>query len=185
MARLAVVLGGANTLAQDLIDFSELMKGVGLGHVPSVVVATNDAGRDYSGKVNHWVTLHPEKMAAWLEGRNAKGHIPPEGFWTSNTKNLPESIPFRTVPSWNGSSGLLAVTVALHLGFTHVVLCGVPLDKNSAHYFDDKKWMDAPRYRHAWIKHKRDMDDHVRSMSGWTKAILGGPDKEWLNELSG
>lgn len=171
---VAFVLGGANTLVDDYARARAFVH-------PHTIIATNEAGRDYKGVLPHWVTLHTEKIETWHAERLEAGHGRVENFWTSN-KEAPEYMNFRRVQSWDGSSGLLAVTVALSLGYNKVILCGVPLDKKACHYFDTKPWMDAPRYRHAWIAHRAEMEGKVKSMSGWTKLTLGEPDLEWINK---
>lgn len=176
---VAFVLGGAKTLHEDWVAALKIA-------VPHTYIATNETGRDFNGHLPHWCTLHTEKITDWYRQR-LEGRFTGVGqFWTSNIKTLPNNHilspkDFRHVQSWDGSSGLLAITVALALGYQKIILCGVPLDKKAGHYFSpDVPWMDGPRYRHAWIKHKGDMDGRVKSMSGWTQALLGAPTKEWV-----
>jgi hypothetical protein len=171
---VAFVLGGANTLHADYDAALAL-------HAPDAIIAANHAAKDYPGNVDHFVTLHPELLGGWIAERADNGLPEALNYWTSNKKNLPADIPFKQVVSWDGSSGLLGVTVAMHLGYTRVILCGVPLDKAAAHYNYAGDWMDAPRYRAAWVKHRPDMRKNVRSMSGWTQRLLGAPTLEWIN----
>lgn len=175
--RVAFVLGGANTLRDDLNAAIEL------AGQPDTYIAANHAGRDLEGVLPHWVTLHTEKMPTWIEERRATGQPDALQFWTSNTKTIPPEHAglYKNVPTWDGSSGLLAVTVALHLGYERIILCGVPLDKKAAHYDEGADWMDAPRYRAAWTRHIDEMKGKVKSPSGWTSLILGEPTEAWLN----
>lgn len=179
---VAFVLGGAKTVWADLKEAKELA-------IPHTYIATNETGRDFIDFLPHWCTLHTEKITAWYMQRinwRCKGDGDIGQFWTSNVKTLPNNdfltpLSFRHVQSWDGSSGLLAITVALALGYQKIILCGVPLDKKAGHYFSpDEPWMDGPRYRHAWIKHKGDMEGRVKSMGGWTQSLLGAPTKEWV-----
>lgn len=175
MHKVAFVLGGANTLDDDLWRAMTLCK-------PDTMIMTNHTARDWPGEVAHMVTLHPELVGGWLEERRAKGLSDPKNLWTSNKKNLPPEFEFHQVESWDGSSGLLSVTIALHLCYDKVVMCGVPLDKNAAHYDCAEIWKDAPRYRHSWLKRRKEMQDKVKSMSGWTQKLLGAPTMDWLND---
>lgn len=181
MPKVAFVLGGANTLSSDHERALKL-----LGREPDTMIMTNDTARDWKGDVPHFCTLHTEKMPKWIADRKAQGLPDALNYWTSNVKTIPPEHKglYRNVKSWNGSSGLLGVTVALHLGYEKVILCGVPLDKKACHYFDDKDWMDAPRYRSAWTKHLHLMKGKVKSFTGWTNLILGEPTEEWLNAPS-
>lgn len=181
---VAFVLGGAKTLEEDIATAKELA-------VPHTYIATNETGRDFDGHLPHWCTLHTEKITDWYRQRIVgQGEINIGQLWTSNIKTLPNNElikpkDFRHVQSWDGSSGLLGVTVALALGYSKVILCGVPLDKKAGHYFSpDIPWMDGPRYRHAWIKHFPEMKDRVKSMSGWTQSLLGAPTKEWIKSCT-
>jgi hypothetical protein len=173
---VAFVLGGADCLRKDYDRICEMVS-------PDTIIATNNAGRDFPGELPHWVTLHTEKMPMWIQQRRESG-LPEAGqFWTSNVKTIPHEHTglYNHVESWDGSSGLLAVSVALHLGYDRIVLCGVPLDKRAAHYDDPAPWMDAPRYRGAWIKHMDKMLGKVKSFSGWTYLKLGAPSMDWLD----
>lgn len=175
MRRVALVLGGANTLDEEWAAALQIC-------LPDIEVFTNHAGRDFGGSVDHWVTLHPEHMPGWLEERRAAGRSEPGMIWTSNAKDLPDGIKWNHVERWEGSSGLLAVTVALHLGYDKVILCGVPLDRQMRHYDSDELWQEAHKYRAGWVKHLPDMRGKVKSFSGWTSRLLGTPTREWLND---
>jgi hypothetical protein len=175
MNRVAFVLGGAKCLREEYDMACNLVE-------PDTIVATNNAGRDMPFVIPHWVTLHTELMPLWIEQRRDAGLPDAEQFWTSNKKTIPaEHIGmYNHVESWDGSSGLLAIAVALHLGYEKIILCGVPLDKKQAHYDDDRPWMDAPRYRSAWTRNMDKMVGKVKSYSGWTYLKLGSPTRSWL-----
>lgn len=178
MKKVALVLGGANTLHTDFEHALLIHPG------PYTIIATNNAGRDYHGILHNWVTLHTEKMPKWVKERREHGLPDAEQFWTSNTKTIPKEHEelYNHVPTWDGSSGLLAVSVALWLEYDKVILCGVPLDKQAAHYDDDAPWMDAPRYRAAWTKRLKILKGKVKSFNGWTSLILGEPTRAWIND---
>lgn len=176
----ALVLGGAATLADDERAARDLF-------IPDLILATNHTGRDRPGFFDHWISFHIEHFERWLGERREAGRPDPGMLWTAAHRrgmrpgNLaPARIDYAT--SWGGSSGLLAVTVALHhLGCDRIVLAGVPLDKRSAHYDDPAPWLEACKYRNAWIQHRGEMRDTVRSMSGWTRELLGAPTEKWID----
>ena len=172
----AFVLGGADTLYADLERAAALV-------TPDTYVATNHAGRDWPGELPHWVTHHTENMPGWIDERRDAGRPDALQFWTSNTKTIPpeHATLYHHVPAWDGSSGLLAVTVALHLGYQRVILCGVPLDIHFAHYDDEALWQEASHYRGAWNDHMHEMLGKVKSFNGWTALKLGEPTQEWIN----
>lgn len=171
----ALVLGGAAGVWEEAAAVRKLFK-------PDLIIATNHAGRDYPQRVDHWVSFHVELLPGWIAAREQAG-LPPAGQYWSVERRLVASTPLevRRVPNWGGSSGLLAVTVALDLGCGRVVVCGCPLDMLAGHYDDPKPWRDAGNYRRAWRARQTQMAA-VRSTSGWTRELLGSPTRGWLHE---
>lgn len=170
---IAAVLGGARGVWAELAELEQL-----LGHRPALIVGTNDAGVIYPGRLNAWATLHHERFNEWKRRRvgnqdyRAFIHAPHPGV-------TGEVVPDR----WAGSSGLYAAQVALsHLGAGHVVLCGVPLDSGAAHFFNSASWTDADIFRRGFEAALPVIRDTVRSMSGWTRDLLGAPDAQWLTD---
>lgn len=167
----ALVLGGANTLEADRREALELF-------TPDLVIACNHAARDEPGRVDHWVTMHPDLLPLWSRARTAAG-LPPAGrYWHARHRLCPiEATP---IESWGGSSGLLCVAVAFELGCSHIVLAGVPMVKTFRHFDDKRPWAEAAQYWPAWERKAVAMRHRVRSMSGWTRNLLGPPTEEWL-----
>lgn len=170
---LAAVLGGARGVWAELEQLESM-----LGRRPDLIVGTNDAGVIYPGHLDAWATLHHERFAEWRRRRSGNQdyrafiHAPRVGV-------VAEVVPDR----WAASSGVYAAQVALsHLGATGVVLCGVPLDPRAAHFFDSAAWTDADVFRRGFEAARPVIRDTVRSMSGWTRDLLGAPDAQWLND---
>ena len=146
-----------------------------------VVVAVNHAGRDWPGELPHWASFHCELFPRWIPERQAAGRTPAGELWTGEHRGQPPGLSLKRAPNWGGSSGLLAVSVALKLRAERVVCCGIPLDHEQGHFDKPEvKWRDATNYRRGWVSHQVEMADRVRSMSGWTAGLLGRPDAEWL-----
>lgn len=174
----ALILGGARCLHDDVAAARALFS-------PDLLIATNNAGRDWPEPIDHWVSFHGEKLAGWIEARRVAGLQPAGRIWTAMHRRPVVGLQTSVAPNWGGSSGLLAVTVALvELGCERVVLAGVPLDKRQAHFDDTKPWTEASKYRTAWMKHLPEMRDRVRSMSGWTAEKLGTVTAEWLGSAT-
>lgn len=174
---LAVVLGGADCLWED-VDALQQMTSLDA----AVIVACNDAGYAWPGRLDHWATMHPEELDDRKAKREANGY--PDGYETW-TRPYPYGLKDRekmcdhVLDGWGGSSGLLAVGVALELGAPKVVVCGVPMDARP-HFNREGEWGGATKYRDRWVEQRETMRGRVRSMSGWTKALLGGVTPEWL-----
>lgn len=168
---LAAVLGGARGVWAELAELETL-----IGRRPDLIVGTNDAGVVYPGRLDAWATLHHERFNEWKRRRvgnqdyRAFIHAPHPGV-------TGEVVPDR----WAGSSGLYAAQVALsYLGAGQVVLCGVPLNAEAAHFFNSASWTDADVFRRGFEAALPVIRDTVRSMSGWTRDLLGVPDAQWL-----
>lgn len=170
---LAAVLGGARGVWAELTELEGL-----LGRRPDLIVATNDAGVIYPGRLDAWATLHHERFAEWR--RRRAGNSDYRAFIHAPLSGLAaEVVPER----WSGSSGLFAAQIALQaLGACGVVLCGCPLDADRAHFFNGRPWTDADVFRRGFEAARPVIRDTVRSMSGWTRDLLGGPDAQWLND---
>jgi hypothetical protein len=170
---MALVLGGADSLHADVEAALRLFK-------PDLWIATNHAGRDHPGRVDHWCSFHVELLPKWTEERRAADRPDAGQLWTCTRREPPAGLQVRRTENWGGSSGLLAVTVALELGCSRVVLAGVPMTREAAHYDDAKPWRDAGNYRRGWLSKVETMAGRVRSFGGWTAELLGRPDAAWI-----
>lgn len=170
--KIAAIIGGAASVWEDLQRLQALSE-------IDEVFAVNHVGMKYSGKIDHWVTIHSEFMQDWLEVRAARHFNTPRCIWFSSEGNHP-NIPHQTSEEWGGSSGLLAAKIALELGFERIVLCGIPVEASAKHFLYEQEWDGAQRYQRAWELHAAELTGKVRSMSGWTARLLGQPDEFWL-----
>lgn len=180
--RVALVLGGAGCLWDDV------RAALAIGRFDGVV-ACNDAGAVWPGRLDGWATLHPANMPRWAEQR-AKAGFPRAGRVLTHHQARPGRIPacFDDTTEYRfpgqtvtGSSGLFAAKVALvDLGFDRAVLCGVPMQAAPGHFFDAKPWDGVASHRQGWLQAMPAIKDRIRSMSGWTAETLGFADKEWL-----
>lgn len=169
-----MILGGAACVHDDAARALALF-------TPHMLVAVNNIGIDWPGQVDHWVTLHPRKTGTWpgmveaVKQREAAGRNRP-ATW-SHQRTL--GIEHVTQGDWGGSSGLLAVKVALvELKCAKVVLAGIPMD-DQPHYFGPP-WRSASAFQRGWDKHRAKLANHVRSMSGKTRQWFGEPTLEWI-----
>ena len=180
-ASMALILGGGQCVWDDVRNL-EAMIG---GPWPGLVIAVNDVGCIWPRRLDHWCSLHAEKLPKWEQSRQRSGHPGKYETWGGRQKRHVD----HTVQAWGGgSSGLLAVTIAIdHLKCDVVVLCGVPMDKRphfaeSIEHQPTRIWNSAEGHWRTWKKDsvQRRMRDKVRSMSGRTRDMLGAPECEWL-----
>jgi hypothetical protein len=172
---IAMVLGSANTLYEDSGRARALLR----GHDP-VVIACNHAARDWPGRVDHWATMHPDQLPGWAAQRARQGYTRVGRYWYARHRICPAVIEATPVESWGGSSGLLCVTVAFELGCERIILAGVPMLKMAKHFDDQRNWDEARAYHRAWEAKLERMRGRVKSLSGWTRELLGEPTEDWL-----
>jgi len=168
---IAAVLGGARGVWAELAELETL-----IGRRPDLIVGTNDAGVIYPGHLDAWATLHHERFSEWRRRRT--GNQDYRAFVHAPLSGLTAEV---VRERWSGSSGLFAAQIALQkLGARGVVLCGVPLDAERAHFFNGAPWSDADVFRRGLEAALPVIRDCARSMSGWTRDLLGAPDAQWL-----
>lgn len=174
------MIGGGSGVWRELAEAREL-----IGDREALTVACNHAGRDCADPVDAWATMHSELMPLWIKSRAEQGHPPAKQLYhASHRAHYPEGS--KPVESWGGSSGLLCVKVALDLGCTKIILCGVPMHQNFHHYDrPNRRWSEAAQYHRSWEKRLPEMQGRVKSCSGWTARLLGSPDRNWIDGDTG
>lgn len=180
----ALILGGADCVWDDLRRLEEM-----LGFEwPWTVIAINDIGCVFPRKIDHWCTLHPEKLPRWMDLRKKNGH--PDGYvtWTRDnrirrTKSGDIATTHRKTPSTpfqGGASGMLAAAVAIEVGAKVGAFCGVPMTNTphfteSAEHKPGKNWPGAGSHWKAWQREPiaGKLRGRFCSMSGNTMKLLG------------
>jgi hypothetical protein len=149
---------------------------------PDAIAATNNRIIDYPGKLDYGISLHPDRCDNWpgleeaIRRRTLKGYNRPETWAHKAGRGVDKHT-----PDWGGSTGLLAVKALIEEGFTRIVLCGVPLEAQP-HFYTDQPWSKFERYRTGWEAHRDEIAPYVRSLSGWTRELLGPPDANWISD---
>lgn len=166
---IAAVIGGAQCWRDDFAALQALAGGGWDGPI----LACNDVGTVLP-VLDHWCTLHPDKMWRWQEERAQNGHPTEYVTWGTAREHGIDRV-FNGLA--NGSSGLYTTSVALRLGYT-VVLCGVPMDARPNAFRDEKGWQGYRGYLRGWNAVADSIRGKVFSMSGWTKNLLGAPPED-------
>ena len=153
------------------MDFLSLQNFVSKDKMDIMVI-----GKDceYAGHVDFFATYHPADIPVYKVKRKAAGqNTDYKIICHVNEKDKPVDLLFRYEhPS--GSSALLGTQAAIYSGYKKIVLCGCPLEGvNEQNY-------SYTSFQKGWVKHKAELEDKVRSMSGWTAKHLGKCDEEWL-----
>jgi hypothetical protein len=123
------------------------------------------------------VTLHPEKLAGWLNQRVRNGHPPPRDVWCNRQRQLVN----HTHPDRGGSGSLFAFDIAVtHYAADRVILCGAPMTVEGNHFVRREPWSACMLFRRAWIVQMPSILPFARSFSGWTREVLGAPTVDWI-----
>lgn len=184
---LALVLGGAACV---WLDLAALERMIG-GEWPGIVVAANDIGVHWKRHLDAWTSLHPDRLTrsdprhrkrwSWLDQREQAGLNTPELWARKNRFGVANQVQdiFK-----GGSSGLLAVEVAMEMGAQRVVCCGCPMTVTP--HFEESivhgplAWKSADSHFRGWKRHETILKPRVRSMSGRTRDLLGHPTRDWI-----
>ena len=171
MKRKIIIMGSAPCLEADLIRMCE---GANTCHLYDFMAIGLDAVDRYLGRIDYFATYHPSEIAVARERREAAGgntdykvisHIQHQDL-------VDEIIPYEP-PS--GSSSLLGVLAGLNMGYEKIIVAGCPLEGKSS------KGASCETFRAGWEKKLSMIRNNVRSMSGWTRELLGTPTEDWLN----
>lgn len=191
----ALVIGCAANVWQDVSDAKKLMKF-------DAIYCVKQMGVHYSKKFDVWVTLHPEAMDVYEIERKGLRYpngyqivAPPKNELSSDHKdkgNIARRVSylFSDVSTASASSGIYGAKVALEDGFDKIVLAGVPMTPEAGHFLPESKNVSGQMRGKIWTQHNAFMSGFniavphlkgkVKSMSGYTKQVLGAPTQEWL-----
>ena len=181
----AIVLGGADCVWDDVLAFTYGIQPNRPTPWPGLWIAANDVGV-HCAPLDHWVSFHVNKFERWKQLRELERWQYPEPRTWGTLPGQP--VDFVALPWSGGSSGMLAVQVALHLGCTKIVLCGIPMVQ-APHFLESQEftpettvWRESDLHWRAWVRVQAQgwFEGKVRSMSGRTRELFGAPTTEWL-----
>ncbi len=172
-ADIAICIGGGNDPIAEFETAKALCVATGKSYA---VFACNSILATLPGIITHGITLHPDLWQGWRSLRERTGHPMPLRLWA----HRPYPLFTDYTKDWQGSSGLFAVKIARELGYTHIILCGIPMTAEGRHFVREQLWHEADGFRKGWARVQGSLRPFVRSMSGWTKEHFGFPDPAWL-----
>lgn len=158
-----IVIGNAECMIDDLTKAKELISDYDV-----MVIGIDALGRIKDEKIKYFATYHPVDILS----------IPKIDFKIISHLQFHDYVdivcPIDLNNEKSGSSALLGVLAAIDLGYNKIILCGCPLEGK------DKKQHPYKVFQKAWVMNIHRIAKRVRSMSGFTRTILGEPKKEWL-----
>lgn len=143
--------------------------------------------------VDHWGDVDSDP-AMWVAGnlkaKDREGNMPlrhslgPQKNFDVDW-DIDGKIPWDTSEIlWHGSSALFAVLCCIAMGYQKIVLAGAPLDGKGHWYYTDipgPKWT-GESYQ-AWFEFAAcEQANMVKSLSGYTKQLLGEPTEGWAQK---
>uniref|UniRef100_A0A6M3MAM2 Uncharacterized protein n=1 Tax=viral metagenome TaxID=1070528 RepID=A0A6M3MAM2_9ZZZZ len=174
MKEIIIIMGIAPCLEEDLSNIFKLQD---LKEVDFMAI-----GLDCSDRVlfdiQHVTSYHQEFEQFKARRSKAGGNL---DYKTHSHKPPADYIwPLVARSPLSGSSAFLGCQAAIGLGYEKIVLCGCPMQGKN---FINKKATDYDKFQKGWVKFAPQMfGDKVKSMSGFTRDLMGFPTKEWLYE---
>jgi hypothetical protein len=169
-----LLVGAAERTLRDIEDFEVLCY-----HYDIMAIGI-DAINNCMLPIKYVATYHYEDIKAIKELLQQRGF---HTYKIIHHKDIENDIPLTDVDivephiAPSGSSALLGTMAAIHLGYTKIIISGCPLigqDKTKAKF-------SYTTFQKGWEHRKPELKDYVRSMSGFTKELLGLPTLDWLN----
>ncbi|MAH50363.1 hypothetical protein CMI37_31365 [Candidatus Pacearchaeota archaeon] len=165
------------TISRSLMEWSENPKGR--------VMAVNDIGMYLECSLTHWTSLHPNFLIHWNRVRRDHSLPPPKTLLHSYKDDTGIDYVWEGMENTGGLSGLFAASIGILMGYDRVILAGCPTN-DTGRFFDPHDSKGNHGLRHvqgAWkpfIDTHHDFAERTRSLSGFTKSILGPPPESWI-----
>ena len=168
-----LVCGNAWCLLEDIRAARQIMR---LEYAP--VIGVN--GSSAHVRMQFLFSRHPQHLKKWRDKQATRGHE----FTVHCGGDAGDAPRFPWVDYWwkdvggQGTSTWSARKLARHLGFSEVILCGMPLEPGGycrnpmTKHFRQQPKIDW--YREG-VKKDEAWHDGVCSMSGWTREFFGAP----------
>ena len=174
------IVGGGRGVWSDLQNYRD-----------QAVMCINDIGMHFPKKIAHWFSCHGDQLTTWSLARKFRYRFDSPLLHSTFTGKKQWDVDISGIVKWpwpgHASSGINAAYTGLALGYDEIVLAGVPYD-DDGHYFDPPEghslWSSEnfhPQFgkdgfRTIWENaNKWVFEGKVKSMSGMTRDVLGGP----------
>lgn len=139
------------------------------------MMAVNHMGC-FLAKMRHWYTAHHEAFNAWKGMRQAvPGFGSLDNVLLHTNHDYPGATRWGIHGSWGLLGGMQAAIVGVALGYSPVVLAGLPADHSGHFYPCGEPGMGDEMFHKAWEKLIPHFAGRVKSLSGKTREIFGAP----------
>lgn len=148
---------------------------------------------NYSHKIVPWDIQHFVAGDSHMEDmQNMAAELPDtclKHCWNPKSKGFHIRWVRNGRSGWNGTTANLGIKIGIALGYTRIVLAGVPMDTSGNWYArllpsaDVKQGKNHEAHLWKWNEiASRPISRLIRSMSGNTEKLLGKPTREWIEE---
>jgi hypothetical protein len=178
--KTCVILASGLSIFSDLEDVSWLLKDKKFD-----VMAVNLSFLAWDGELEHLVSLHSEKLHHFHQ--LAKG-LPVDRVQHIHTHcdRQCDAEQVWAIVDTNGTSSLYAIKIAILLGYSKIICCGMDLD--GKYRFYDNPYAKIPNnfscegIMYSWREWAQNehFKEKVRAISGKTKELFGVVTPEWL-----
>lgn len=164
MPRILLIIGSASCALQDMNAAREMLSAFKF----TVMAIGVDSLVYHRQRIRYVTTFHSgdipqiKQLAPWATIVGHRQH-----------PQVNIVVPFKGA---SGSSSLLGVVAARQLGYEKIIMAGCPLQGKNPAGRDYHV-----QYNRGWISRRAEIAPYVRSLSGWTKELLGEPTIDWLN----
>lgn len=148
------------------------------------VCCINDIIMHYPGYITHAYSNDHHTLNKWVDARRPRYRMDFKENILKHTCQVGRNDHFVWPFPGHGTSALNACYLGIALGYSNIVLAGVPLD-NSGHYFDPPwcvtNFINEVPERDGELRYWKDAKENIfngkiKSLSGRTAELLGCPD---------
>jgi hypothetical protein len=178
----------------DGICMPEDVKNFEAWDIPHDLYCVNRSMLYFERQIDHWAAIDVEESGWFAENVNFKieprkqiirhtigdGSFAYDVYWKMDIEEQNEFQRRVLV----GNTGYFAILTALNMGYKKIILAGMPLNMDRCWYepedADGPNWMGWMYVQWIDFKMNHPLADRVKSLSGYSKFILGEATPEWL-----
>jgi len=186
------IVGDGNTMFDDVKEFESW-------NIPHDLYCVNRSMLIFTRQVDHWAAIDSEESAWFTQHVNRKiepdkpilrhtiGYFPlAYDVWWEQVYPFEDEIQRRI---WIGNTGYFAVLTSIQMGYSKIVLLGMPLN-HEPHWYEQPNepppmWAGKAFTQWVDLVLKRPKEAaKVKSMQGYSEFILGKATREWVLDAS-
>ena len=127
-------------------------------------------------KMRHWYTAHHEQWPVWKQMRTGdRVYCPLDSIMFHANAEYPGAVRWSIEGAWACVSGMQAAVIGCELGYSQVILAGIPSD-NTGHFYPCHDFEAGNgMFHNHWDRLAHFFAGRVKSLSGKTREMFGEP----------